>query len=316
MVQAGPDHRDGNKSVLPGQRQAVASGGRHHRPRLVGVRVRLALIGDIHLFSLKIQPRRLVGRRILGHTNLWLNRQFRFNHALLEPLPQRVRRVEPELVLLSGDVATTSLEDEFHDIERFLRPMAGTVPTLIVPGNHDRYTFRSARRKRVEALLEGLVPPAFPHVLRLTDRWRLLALDAARPQIVWSRGALGPRQMDEVRYHLEELGRTDGLIVLCHYPAATPPHVPKSWAHALAEARLLRQMLTRCPARVGVHTRAHPPPMALVTQRPRRRALHLHQCRLTLSDQRRLSARPGLLANRSAGRPRPGAGSGPPRTYT
>ena len=107
-------------------------------PRLVGVRVRLDLIGDIHLFSLKIQPRRLVGRRILGHTNLWLNRQFRFNHTLLESLLQRVRRVEPDLVLLSGNVTTTSLEDEFHDIERFLRPMADTVPTLIVPGNHDR----------------------------------------------------------------------------------------------------------------------------------------------------------------------------------
>ena len=100
--------------------------------------MRLDLIGDIHLFSLKIQPRRLVGRRILGHTNLWLNRQFRFNHTLLESLLQRVRRVEPDLVLLSGNVTTTSLEDEFHDIERFLRPMADTVPTLIVPGNHDR----------------------------------------------------------------------------------------------------------------------------------------------------------------------------------
>jgi 3',5'-cyclic AMP phosphodiesterase CpdA len=222
--------------------------------------VRLALIGDIHLFSLDVEPRRLLGKRLLGHTNLLLNRRFRFNHALLAPLIERVRQIEPDMVLLSGDVTTTSLEDEFLDIERFFRPLADQFPLVIVPGNHDRYTFRSARHRRVENLLQGLIPHSFPHFRELTPNWRLLGLDSARPQVMMSRGALGDPQFQAVARHVADLKKDQGLVVLCHYPAVTPPRVPASWAHALAEARPLKRLLADCPGRiVFMHGHIHRP---------------------------------------------------------
>ncbi len=222
--------------------------------------MRLALIGDIHLFQTRVHPSRLVGKRLLGHANLMINRRFRFNHRVLEPLVDRVKALGVDSVLLSGDVTTTSLEDEFHDVTSYLQPLAREVPTVVVPGNHDKYTFRSVRKNRMGSHMQGLLPDVFPEVRSLKKHWRLLCLDSAQPQLLWSRGALGYEQMQAVEGFIETLTHRDGLIVLCHYPAKMPMGIPHSWGHALAEARKLHDMLASCPARVVfMHGHIHKP---------------------------------------------------------
>ena len=222
--------------------------------------MRLALIGDVHLFQTDVPPSRLVGKRLLGHTNLMINRRFRFNHRVLEPLIDRVGALGLDAVLLSGDVTTTSLEDEFHDVATFLEPLARKLPTVIVPGNHDKYTFRSVRHRRMKEHMAGILPDSFPHVQPLNGSWRLLCLDSAQPQLFWSRGALGYEQMQAVTAFLASLTRDDALVVLCHYPADIPAGIPYSWGHALAEAKQLHELLTACPARiVYAHGHIHKP---------------------------------------------------------
>lgn len=238
--------------------------------------MRLVLIGDIHTFTLKVHPRRLLSRRIMGQSNLWLNRRFRFNHRTLDLIIQRVREVRPDMILFSGDVTTTSLEDEFLDVERFLRPLADEFRTVLVPGNHDRYTFKAARSRRIERLLKGIIPDEFPHLEELTPNWRLLALDSATPGFMLSRGALGPTQMQGVEQAVAGLTGDHGLVVLCHYPVTLPAGVPSSWAHNLAEERRLRGLLAECPARVvflhgHVHRPWHLPPDPEVEARQTRR---------------------------------------------
>jgi 3',5'-cyclic AMP phosphodiesterase CpdA len=222
--------------------------------------VRLALIGDIHLYSLQVRPRQLLGKRLLGHTNLWLNRQHRFNHRMLGRVMEKVEAIQPELALFSGDVTTTSLENEFHDINQYLQPLSEKMPLLVVPGNHDRYTFRSSRKRRMETIMARLMPSQFPHLRQLTDRWHLLGLDSAIPQVVLSRGALGKGQLRATEKLLERFTEDDGLIVLCHYPVALPAGLPRSWTHDLAEGQQLRKMLEQCPAKVVfMHGHVHKP---------------------------------------------------------
>jgi len=222
--------------------------------------VRLVVIGDIHLFAEKIRPRQLLGKRLLGHGNLLINRRHRFNHAMLPAIIERVRGVNPDLALFSGDVTTTSLADEFEDVVRYIKPLSDEVDVLLVPGNHDRYTFRSQRKRRIETVLKGLMPEAFPHLEPLGETWRVIALDSARPQVVMSRGGLGKAQRAGLVRLLEGLTEDHGLIVLCHYPADLPPGIPRSWAHDMAEAKVVRHDLAACPARVlFVHGHIHKP---------------------------------------------------------
>ncbi|QDU33455.1 3',5'-cyclic adenosine monophosphate phosphodiesterase CpdA [Poriferisphaera corsica] len=222
--------------------------------------MRIALIGDIHLYNLQLRPRQWFSRRVMGHTNLLLNRRFRFNHGLLHPLMDKIREIKPEMVLCSGDVTTTSLESEFSDIAKFLKPLSKEIPTVVVPGNHDRYTFRAQRKLRMEKILEGIMPDTFPYYRRLTDRWHLIGLDSAIPQILMSRGALKKKQFSAFEMQLGQLSKEDALVLLCHYPASSPPGIPNSWAHNLAEAHQLRKMLNDCPARVlYMHGHIHQP---------------------------------------------------------
>lgn len=223
--------------------------------------MKLALIGDIHVFAKRLGRRRyLLSRRILGHTNLVLTRRNRFNHGLLEPLMKRVKQLKPDMALFSGDVTTTSLEDEFDDVAQYIRPLAEMTDVVLVPGNHDRYTFGSRRVRRIETMLEGLMPQRFPELRTICDRWRLLALDSAQPRVLSSSGELGRKQLDEAGRLIAGLTSDDGLIVLCHYPVVEPPLTPRHRSHDLRERDRLRAVLDDCPARVlFMHGHIHKP---------------------------------------------------------
>jgi len=223
--------------------------------------MRIALIGDLHVYRLCVPPWQLVGKRLIGQANLWLNRRHRFDHRLVGHTVEQVMGMNPDLVLLSGDLTTTALHGEFEDAARMLAPLAERFPMVAVPGNHDRYTFSSARHRVMETLLPSMVPDRWPDFRSLTDRWYLLALDSSVPRIFNSRGLVGRHQMRRVRRITSNLTAEDGLIVLCHYPLKSPPRaLPLTWDHKLADSYRLRRLLTRCPARLlYLHGHIHRP---------------------------------------------------------
>lgn len=223
--------------------------------------MRIALIGDLHYYRLLVPPWRLAGKRLLGQANLWLNRRHCFDHALVDDMVHQVVSIRPDMVLMSGDLTTTALEGEFEDAARMLEPLTSRFPTLIVPGNHDRYTFTAARRRVMETSLPGIVPDSWPSFRALSGRWHLLALNAAVPRLMNSRGLVGRDQMRKIRRITATLTAEDGLIVLCHYPIKSPPRaLPLTWDHKLADSGPLRRALIRCPARLlYMHGHIHRP---------------------------------------------------------
>lgn len=222
--------------------------------------MRIVLFGDIHLYRLWLTPWQLASKRILGQSNLILNRLKTFRHDLLAGMLDQAIGLEPDMLLLSGDVTTTSLKKEFADVAAALKPLTDRVPTVLVPGNHDRYTFSASRTRLIDKMLHELVPAAFPHTQELTDRWRLLALDGAVPRVYNARGRLGAFQFEQAKASIESLDETQGLVVLCHYPCALPSHIHEHESHALEERDALRAALENCRGRVVyLHGHIHHP---------------------------------------------------------
>ena len=222
--------------------------------------MRIVLIGDIHLYRLWLAPWHLLSKRVLGQSNLVFNRRKKFHHEFLPGLIQQAIDLSPDLVLLSGDVTTTALKAEFRDVDAALRPLTERFETVLVPGNHDRYTLTAARTRRIDTMLSELVPGAFPHTRELNDNWRLLAMDAAVPRAINARGRLGRAQLDAVKQYLDTLDASQGLVVLCHYPCAVPSGVHEHESHALEERDALRDALGQCAARVVyLHGHIHQP---------------------------------------------------------
>lgn len=223
--------------------------------------MRIALLGDIHAYRLLLYPWQMLSKRVLGQTNLWLRRRHRFDLSLLPGIIDRIRDLQPDLLLLSGDLSTTALAGEFADVVAALRPLDGRVPMLAVPGNHDRYTFASKWGGAMEKAIGPLMPASFPHVRMLNDRWRVLAMDSGVPRFLTSRGRVGREQLAAAEAALAQVPADQGVIVLCHYALGKPaPMKPMSWEHKLADEAAMLRLLESCPGKViYLHGHVHYP---------------------------------------------------------
>lgn len=59
----------------------------------------------------------------------------RLERAALEPLRRGLRRLAPDLLLVSGDLTQRARRGQFRDARAFLDTLPG--PQIVVPGNHD-----------------------------------------------------------------------------------------------------------------------------------------------------------------------------------
>ncbi len=218
--------------------------------------MRIALIGDIHLYRLWAMPWTLLSKRLFGQCSVWFNRGRHFDRALLGPVMDRVRSFEPQLVLFSGDLTSTAQQGEFDDARAAVAPLVDQCPSVILPGNHDVYTYTSARTQRMRRTFGDLIP-TFPHHQPLTDRWHLLALDTAAPSMISSRGRVGETQLAAARSIITNLTAADGLVLLTHYPPRVIDRFgPQKWQHRLADRDQLDDLLRSCKSRV-LHLHGH-----------------------------------------------------------
>lgn len=221
---------------------------------------RYVLLGDLHAFDLWPAPWRLLGKRLLGQVNLWSGRHKQFDLSLLPAILEHARSLKPDGAFLTGDLTTTSLESEFRFMHQALAALTGEIPSLAVAGNHDRYTRAAARERRMERFMPGLLPERYPLFRPLTDRWHLLALESGRPRGFSSTGLIGRQQLQQAQGHLSKLTASDGLVVLCHYPADIPSHIPEHRGHMLEDRQSLLDLLARSAARtVFLHGHLHQP---------------------------------------------------------
>jgi 3',5'-cyclic AMP phosphodiesterase CpdA len=223
--------------------------------------MRLVLLGDIHMYRLFMAPWELAGKTLIGQANVWLHRRRHFDRKLLVPVVRRAMGLEPEMVLLSGDLTSVASSEEFERVHRILHPLISKVPTVAVPGNHDRYTFTSQANKRMERYFADAMPKKYPHLQPLTGRWHLLSMDSAVPRMFSSRGKLGKLQLSHAYQAVDTLTEDDGLLVMSHYAIGTPPPMPPMEdVHKLEDEAALWEFLETlpCPA-LYLHGHVHYP---------------------------------------------------------
>jgi len=249
--------------------------------------MRMLVIGDVHVKADRVPWGALFSRRVLAVLNHRLRRGKHFKPALLAGFVERMvgeaKEGAVDALVCTGDVTTTALADEFGEARAALEPVRSAVvddggQAWIVPGNHDRYTFTSRRRRRLEKVMTGWGPGAsegYPAERELCEGWRLLMLDSASPNVYSSRGRLGRGQMVALKRALDGLEEGQGLVVMCHYPPGIPGAVEgvlgevvegvvetlsEPWGRRLAESEAVMAMLREARGRVvWLHGHVHRP---------------------------------------------------------
>ncbi len=187
--------------------------------------MRILHLSDIHIWRYSYNPLRLFNKRAVGIASLLAGRAGRFRLERLNEVVERAVALEPDHVLITGDLTTTALASEFDQAREALDPLLNDpVRATVIPGNHDRYTTGSVRSRAFERVFGAYAPtPGYPWLRQIDEKTGILGLDPTRPHLS-ARGHLPPTQFAMARDLLAEPSlRPRRLIVACHYPVVAPP---------------------------------------------------------------------------------------------
>ena len=205
---------------------------------------RLIHIADLHFWRVTLNPFRLLNKRLLGNINVWLRRRHQFAMAASRVHAQAVAAQGVSTVLLTGDFTSTALEEEFAMAGEFMRQLqALKLNAIVLPGNHDVYTFESVRGRRFERHMERYLPrEGYPTVVELGGGTPLLLVPTVCPNVLSSRGRIRDREIECVRELLQQ--GAGPILVAGHYPVLTEtPGYILTKQRNLRNAEALREAL-------------------------------------------------------------------------
>lgn len=184
--------------------------------------MRLIHLSDIHIWRYPTNPLQLLTKRSVGVLDLLTGRASRFRLERLGDVVERVLALKPDHILITGDLTTLALPEEFQDARRALSALLeDPARVTVLPGNHDRYTTGAVRQRYFENAFGAFAPEGpYPWLRSLDGQTALLGLDPTRPHVS-ARGYLPPEQLAQARRLAES--RPHRLILACHYPLAAPP---------------------------------------------------------------------------------------------
>jgi 3',5'-cyclic AMP phosphodiesterase CpdA len=189
--------------------------------------MRLCHISDLHLpLPGPVPGHLLLGKRALGLANLRLRRSDTHRLEPFVELLDAVAAEDADLVLITGDLTNLALDGEFARVDRLLRER-GLSPgrTMLLPGNHDRYTPLADLGDAFERGLSAWLPPGFRRsrdypLVRRVGEAVVYGLDTA----VWrgphrAAGRLDPLQLERLADALRRLP-ADGPwpVIALHHP--------------------------------------------------------------------------------------------------
>ncbi len=190
----------------------------------------IAHISDLHLLDLEgAVPFRLFNKRLTGYLNLRFHRKHVHKPSAAEAVAAKIRELNVDHVVITGDVSNLALQRELARVKRFVENDLGLPPDRVslVPGNHDAYTRGAFRSRRFEnafsEYLKSDIPVAesgaFPYV-KLRGPVAIIGLSTARPRPPFvASGSLGDPQIQALRRalaHPEVSRRT--VVLLQHHP--------------------------------------------------------------------------------------------------
>lgn len=155
-------------------------------------------------------------RRIVHLSDLHFGR---LDAELPGPLLERVRALEPHVVVVSGDLTQRARAQEFEAARDFLRQLPQ--PQVVVPGNHDVPLYNVvARLVRPLARYQRYIGRDLQPLVH-DEEVAVLGVNTAR-SLVLKNGRINERQLDGVRETLCRLPQGVMKLVVTHHPFDVP----------------------------------------------------------------------------------------------
>ena len=147
--------------------------------------MRIIQLSDVHVWRYSYNPFHLFNKRVIGTASLLAGRASNFRLERLDSVVERIQSLQADHLLITGDLTTTALPAEFRDAREALADLLVDPSRVsIIPGNHDRYTDGSVRRRQYEKHFGEFAPSeTFPWLRPLDADTAILGLDPTRAHI-------------------------------------------------------------------------------------------------------------------------------------
>jgi len=207
--------------------------------------MRIAHITDIHVTEI---PRfsQIWGKRLWGSFDLFVRgRAKKFSRVVQEELVRGVAQVEPDVLVVTGDLTSQSLPQEFEAFRSIYEPLFERQETVILPGNHDTYTRPTAGGVRADRYLQPWIGDgAYPR-LRVIGDVAFVSICCSRPGL-YARGLCPEDQLGRLDALLES-GELEGktVLILMHYATRKWDGTPfDTYTQCLANANAVEAVLS------------------------------------------------------------------------
>ncbi len=145
-----------------------------------------------------------------------------FLPAVAEILLETIQSLTPDALVVSGDLTQRAKRHQFKEARQFFDRM-GTVPMLVIPGNHDVPLWRIFERLfKPHALYCEIITPDLNPVLRVGNVV-LVGLDSTAPRHSISNGRIFPHQLRHCKETFAAVPEDMTRIVVAHHHFA-PGH--------------------------------------------------------------------------------------------
>jgi 3',5'-cyclic AMP phosphodiesterase CpdA len=225
---------------------------------------RLAHISDLHLSQLPpFTWGQLANKRLLGYLSWRLHRGRSHLCTILDALVRDLRTVNPDHVVITGDLVNLALPAEFAQAGVWLRRLGPPDWISVVPGNHDALVavlpgdgwdhWRAYTTSDADA--DAGDGGDFPF-LRRRGPLAIVGLSTAFPSPPgWATGRLGPDQLARLDHLLERLGSEGRCrVLLAHHCPIDGISRPRK---RLIDAAQLRHCIARRGADLILHGHEH-----------------------------------------------------------
>jgi len=182
---------------------------------------------------------------MLGTLNLYLGgRGGHFSTEVQSALVEHCLRLKPDVVVVSGDLTAQGTEAEFSLARQMLEPLLDSVPSLVIPGNHDAYAADTVRGGWMNKYFERWRHMDGSVGRLVVGSVTVIGLDPNRPQWLLANGEIPEEQFVDLARILNGPDLTEHVVLTLHYPV-----VDKSGAvyngrkHGLLNATRLMEVL-------------------------------------------------------------------------
>lgn len=178
-------------------------------------------------------------RRIAHISDLHFGRE---DAEVAEELVRDLRRLQPDLVVNSGDLTQRARRSQFRAAARYHRRLPQ--PQLMVPGNHDIPLFDVLRR---------FLSPLGRYRRYVSREWlplyrdeelAVLGVNTAR-SLTWKAGRISLEQIDAMDATLTALSPALTKVVVTHHPFIPPPGSEGAGVRLVGRARRALEVMER-----------------------------------------------------------------------